>query len=66
MPITALEQLIKSRHLPNYYTLLLQHHADIIEAVQETTLKTTAEQLNVSVPQFSAIYNILLAYSLEK
>ena len=65
MPINTLSELIKSRHLPNYYTLLLDHHADIIEAVLATSQAKVAEQLNVTRPQFSAIYNLLLAYSLK-
>ncbi len=65
MPINTLSELIKSRHLPNYYTLLLDHHDDIIRAVLATNQTTVAEQLNVTRPQFSAIYNLLLAYSLK-
>jgi len=65
MPITALSELVKSRHLPNYYTLLLDNHKAIIEAVRETSQAKVAEKLNTSTPQFSAIYNLLLAYSLK-
>jgi len=65
MPIVALSELVNSRHLPNYYTLLLDQHKDIIEAVTDTNQETVAKQLNISKPQFSAIYNILLAYSLK-
>jgi len=65
MPITALSELVKSRHLPNYYTLLLDNHKAIIEAVTETSQAKVAEKLNTSTPQFSAIYNLLLAYSIK-
>ena len=65
MPITALSELVNSRHLPNYYTLLLDNHKAIIEAVRETSQAKVAEKLNTSTPQFSAIYNLLLAYSLK-
>jgi len=65
MPLTTLSKLIKSRHLPNYYTLLLDDHEAIIQAVLDTSQAKVAEQLNITKPQFSAIYNLLLAYSLK-
>jgi len=63
--LDKLEQLIGSRHLPNYYTLLLDNHKEIIKAVTETTQAKVATRLNLTTPQFSAIYNLLLAYSLK-
>ena len=65
MPITALSELVNSRHLPNYYTLLLDNHKAIIEAVTTTSQAKVAKQLNITTAQFSAIYNLLLAYSLK-
>jgi len=65
MPITALSELIKSRHLPNYYTLLLDNHKDIIQAVIDTSQNKVSKQLGITTAQFSAIYNMLLAYSIK-
>ena len=65
MPLTALSELINSRHLPNYYTLLLDNHEAIISAVLATNQQEVAKQLNITKAQFSAIYNLLLAYSLK-
>jgi len=66
MPLQILSELAKSRHLPTYYTLLLDNHQAIIEAVTlSKSQKPVAEILKISPAQFSAVYNLLLAYSLK-
>lgn len=66
MPLTELKALIEESYKPNYYTLLLKNHKEILLAVKNTSQKQVALDIDMKEPKFSVVYNLLLAYADEK
>ena len=66
MTITELENHLNKAYRDDYYALLLTHYLLILKEVRKTNQRTVAKAIGMKEPQFSAIYQLLLAYSSEK
>ena len=54
---------LTEQHQPDYYELLLKHHALIIKEVGQTSKNTVSKALHINPSQFSSVFQCIIAYS---
>jgi len=50
------------QHRSDYYTVLMQHHALIIEAVGKSSKNAVSKALHITPSQFSGVFACIIAY----
>ena len=63
MTIEKLETTLKEAYRDEYFTLITQNADLIIQDVRQSTQRATALRIGMNAPQFSVVYQLLVAQS---